>query len=442
MQWKTVEYRLDTLINDINKTEGRAGKIHTEFPNQRPEVWTTAQKSLLIHTILQGDLVPEIYMTKERVGNLNPKTIIDGKQRTTTVYEFVNNCFKLSKDTPPIEIKVPIKDSNGNPKINENNIYEFENVEVEIAGKKFKDLSDNLQNALYDFSIPVRELFNCSEKEITDLMFKLNNGKAMSKAQKAITKLGVNLGMEIDKITKNDFFVDRMRYTPAEEKRSEGMRAVLLSLMLLTGQSFNKLENSDLEKFTKELSTEWTQAQMEELNELFLILNECLPVDIELNKKVLTTVNIPILIMSADQYCSLAENNECTKEQYQEFLKYWVEEGIENPQFTKFLGKHVSDKANVEGRVDVMSQALELFLIGEKLPINIEETKTEETNENQKENDANEEIYKENSKMYSYNDTDNYDNHINPGIIGECKFNPVPATGYGYDAYIHSLGRN
>ena len=89
-----------------------------------------------------------------------------------------------------------------------------------------------------------------------------------------------------------------------------------------------------------------------------------------------------------------------------------------------------------------MSQALELFLIGEKLPINIEETKTEETNENQKENDANEEIYKENSKMYSYTDTDNYDNHINPGIIGECKFNPVPATGYGYDAYIHSLGRN
>ena len=268
-------------------------------------------------------------------------------------------------------------------------------------------------------------------------MFKLNNGKAMSKAQKAITKLGVNLGMEIDKITKNDFFIDRMRYTPAEEKRSEGMRAVLLSLMLLTGEPFNKLENSDLEKFTKELSTEWTQAQMEELNELFLILNECLPVDIELNKKVLTTVNIPILIMSADQYCSLAENNECTKEQYQEFLKYWVEEGIENPQFTKFLGKHVSDKANVEGRVDVMSQALELFLIGEKLPINIEET-----NENQKENDANEEMYKENSKMYSYNDTNNYDNHINPGIIGECKFNPIPAAGYGRDAYIHSLGQN
>ncbi len=61
---------------------------------QRNETWEKKQKYELIESILMGIPLPLIYLTENREGKL---IIIDGRQRLTTLFEFLDNKFKLNK---------------------------------------------------------------------------------------------------------------------------------------------------------------------------------------------------------------------------------------------------------------------------------------------------------------------------------------------------------
>ena len=363
MKFVASSYVLESLIRDLNKPVGRVGKIYTNFVNQRPEgLWNRLQQSLLIHTILQEQIVPEIYITKDGVNGIQPKTVIEGKQRITTIYAYYNNGFKLHKDTPDIFISVPIKDEKGNITKDEKGAIKTEYQKISIAGKKFKDLSEFLQMKFLDYNIVTREIFDYTPEELTEFMFKLNNGKAMTAAQKAITKLNVTLAVELDKIAHNDFFEERISYTQSEIKRSEGMRAVLQSLIVYTGKNYNKLNgNTDLTRLVDEFNNTWSQEDTDLLNNLFLLLNNLLP-DNEIIQDKLCLVDLPILIMNVDKYMALCADGECTEEQYRAFLKYWYKHGVESSAYQQYKGKSISDKSNVEGRIDLMENALLAFL--------------------------------------------------------------------------------
>lgn len=61
---------------------------------QREEVWDNRQKSELIESVLMGIPLPIFYLNETKDGQL---VVVDGRQRLTTFFSFLNNDFKLTK---------------------------------------------------------------------------------------------------------------------------------------------------------------------------------------------------------------------------------------------------------------------------------------------------------------------------------------------------------
>ena len=74
--------------------------IDTNPDYQRPAVWKTSNKQLLIDTILRGLDVPKFYWKQIDEDHFE---VIDGQQRIRTIWEFHDNKFKLAKDADPID---------------------------------------------------------------------------------------------------------------------------------------------------------------------------------------------------------------------------------------------------------------------------------------------------------------------------------------------------
>jgi hypothetical protein len=93
-------------------------------PNfQRENVWkTNKQKSELIESILMGIPLPLIYFSQNSEGKLQ---VVDGRQRLTTLFDFMNDKFALSEL----------------------------NILKELKGKKFSELNSDEQSELEDYQL-------------------------------------------------------------------------------------------------------------------------------------------------------------------------------------------------------------------------------------------------------------------------------------------------
>lgn len=143
------------------------GEINFDNPIQRGIVWNKVMSSLYIHSLLYDILVyqkPFLASKKE-----NGVDILDGKQRGTTLIKYVNNEFALTGLQ-----KEPLIMVEGKP--------------YNINGKFFKQLPDELQWKILDFSIDIAKLEN-APVEIEALFFnRSNGGKAMAKVDLARSK--------------------------------------------------------------------------------------------------------------------------------------------------------------------------------------------------------------------------------------------------------------
>ena len=69
-------------------------KICMDPSFQRNFVWSEQQKSELIESVIMGIPLPLLYLAESQQGEL---IVVDGRQRLTTFFDFLDNKFKLSK---------------------------------------------------------------------------------------------------------------------------------------------------------------------------------------------------------------------------------------------------------------------------------------------------------------------------------------------------------
>ena len=132
------------------------GEINFDNPIQRGIVWNKVMSSLYIHSLLYDILVyqkPFLVSKKE-----NGVDVLDGKQRGLTLIKYVNNGFALTglQNEPLIMV-------NGEP--------------YQINGKFFKQLPDELQWKILDFSIDIAKLED-AKQEYEDALEFYNMAKA------------------------------------------------------------------------------------------------------------------------------------------------------------------------------------------------------------------------------------------------------------------------
>lgn len=144
------------------------GKINFEHIIQRSYVWERARKSALIESMILGYPIPAVFAKRIDDGSgkrgSNTYFIMDGKQRLSTVKEFLNDEFALSQLAP-----VTYFDTEADKEI-----------KVDISGMKFSDLPDGLQDFLNTVTFAVTYFDNLTKEEERELFKRLNNGKPLS----------------------------------------------------------------------------------------------------------------------------------------------------------------------------------------------------------------------------------------------------------------------
>ncbi len=76
-----------------------------DYPIQRADgQWDKSQKALLIDSVLKGYIIPHVYIVKDGTEDFSPMSVLDGKQRLTTLYDFAKDKFALPKDMDDIVI--------------------------------------------------------------------------------------------------------------------------------------------------------------------------------------------------------------------------------------------------------------------------------------------------------------------------------------------------
>ena len=139
------------------------GNIVFNHPMQRkPGQWDIEQQSLLIHSILANFAVPQTYALQMFDGDYDSFSVLDGKQRLTTIYEYMKDGFKLSEDTPTVSIqkRMAVTDENGQRK------QKITIDEYDIAGKYFSEIDTKLQDKFKDKVLSVIVLTDCTDEEI------------------------------------------------------------------------------------------------------------------------------------------------------------------------------------------------------------------------------------------------------------------------------------
>ena len=132
---------------------------------QRSFVWERHRMSELIWSIIMGYPIPPVYA--ERGESINDKIkiydVMDGQQRNTTIYKYLKDEFALTELNP-----IPYLDEDGNE------------CTVDISGRKFSELDEELQDIIKDATITVKYYDNLDQVQKAEMFRRLNNGKPLS----------------------------------------------------------------------------------------------------------------------------------------------------------------------------------------------------------------------------------------------------------------------
>lgn len=132
---------------------------------QRSFVWEKHRMSELIWSIIMGYPIPPIYAERGKTDNEKVKIfdVLDGQQRCTTIYKFLNDEFSLTELKP-----IPYLDENGNE------------CEINISGLKFSELDEELQDIIRDSTITIKYFDSLEQYQKAEMFRRLNSGKPLS----------------------------------------------------------------------------------------------------------------------------------------------------------------------------------------------------------------------------------------------------------------------
>lgn len=144
------------------------GKIDFDHIIQRSYVWERKRKSALIESMILGYPIPPVFAkrvddgTGKRGGNIY--SIMDGKQRLSTVAQYLNDEFALT-ELP----SVTYMDEGLNTE-----------CETDISGMKYSELPEAIRDQLSSTIFSVTYFDNLTKDEERELFKRLNAGKPLS----------------------------------------------------------------------------------------------------------------------------------------------------------------------------------------------------------------------------------------------------------------------
>ena len=333
--------KLSWTVANIEKMHDEKKVLSFDHPIQRKsEQWSDTQKSLLIHSMLANYPVPNIYVLREDSQELDEKNkpvfnyfVMDGKQRLTSVLSYIWGEFPLDENIPAIII---------------------EDVEYQIAGKYFCDLEEPVQYEIKRYKFDIIAFEECSNREIEEIFFRLNNSTPLTKSQVAKAKVGVEIAELINELLTSKFFTTSCNFSKAQLKASDDQKVLIQSMILLDTNNVPDFELKDFSEnsileYSESIRGTYTDKQSNILKSAIQYLTDAFP---EKNKQ-LRKISIPTLVYMAD----IAEDKEIKPMYFRQWFEFFTEEDELMEDYKTFCSTGSTKLEKVQGRLAVMTKS-------------------------------------------------------------------------------------
>ena len=307
----------------------KAETIRTDQECQRLSgQWNANMVNELIATVLTDNYIPPVILGEETANGITRQWIIDGLQRSSSLSLFRYGNTRITKDLDEYIVthQRKILDDNGNPKRDAQGELLWESVEYDIRSKMYDQLPEELKDRFNGYQIETAIHQDCDISEISKLVRKYNNHKAMNQAQKAFTYVDA-FAREIREITANRFFLDA--YTCSRNDRKNGTLERMAGDMV-TLCNYPDQYRKDSKTAFKWLNENATISDFEEVNGLLTRLTACIGAEKE----------IRALFNSKHAHIFVAA------------FKVFVESGHEDAEYGKFLEWFVNggNETEIDGK--------------------------------------------------------------------------------------------
>lgn len=264
-----------------------------DLPFQRHQgVWSAINKSQLIWSILnEGSYIPNIVLLKrpngtdEKGKQIYQYSILDGLQRLSTVFAYLNNEFKIHASIPEVVV---------------------EDVVYDLAGLTYEELSEECQLNIRNYKFNIVCLEDCDSDTAENLFFSLNSGIPLSVVQKSKSVLGSDLISFFNELLTMDFFTQGIVLSEAQARKEDDLLLLLQSLMLLsaknTGREYKTISAAACLEYAKELRGNFSDEEKDEITELITYLTQTFST----RNKFLRKGNVPIVAVIASS--AISEN--------------------------------------------------------------------------------------------------------------------------------------
>lgn len=239
---KVILDKADRSLSELHRWH-KTGRIVIDPEWQRNYVWDLARASKLIEAFLLDIPVPVVYLAKTEEGKYE---VIDGLQRLTSVFNYFDGRYKLSK----LDILGDLK------------------------GKEFKDLPAPLQNKLEDSVLRSFEL-SASSGDIHFIVFeRLNTGGVKLNDMEIRNCLyRGSLNTLIKEIAPNSSFLACLNQKRLNKRMQD--RALILRFLAFYERTHSKCQFG-LKRFLNEFLDTYKNASPEKIEEYRRIFDKCM----------------------------------------------------------------------------------------------------------------------------------------------------------------------
>lgn len=282
--------------------------------------WNSNMVNELIATVLTNNYIPPIILGEETVNGIVRQWIIDGLQRSSSLAMFRYGNIRITKDLDEymVTYQRKVTDENGNVKRDEQGEIVWESVEYDIRNKTYEQLPGELKDAFNSYQIELAVHQNCESTEISKLVRKYNNHKAMNQAQRAFTYVDT-FAREIREITKNRFFLDM--YSCSRKDRINGtLERVIGDMVLLS--TYPEHYRKDTKVGFKWLNENGSLRDFYKLDDLLTRLTESTEITTEI-RALFNSKSAYIFVSAFKAFTEMGREDK----EFNEFLQWFVNGG-------------------------------------------------------------------------------------------------------------------
>ena len=221
-----------TTMMTIGKLYTYQNNIDFNPPYQRKAgVWNAQKKALLVDSVLNGFDIPKLYLHTQPKEDPFNWAVVDGKQRITSLLEFMNDGFPLAKTFSYTGPELP---GGANPP---------------KRGQLWSELDSAVKEVYKAYSIATTEINDATRSEIENLFIRLNDGVKLNDAEYRQGLGGVVLEL-IDEVEKHPLFTSKVGFKDNRfDYKEVACRLIVAEYILSKNQEISTLKRAVLDKF-------------------------------------------------------------------------------------------------------------------------------------------------------------------------------------------------